>query len=169
MSDSLSNLSHFDAQGQAHMVDVGQKTDSQRVAHATGHICMNDAAFACVVSGSAEKGDVLGVARIAAIQASKQTAQLIPLCHPLGLTRVAVSFRLDAAENIVHIDVIAETYGKTGVEMEALTSVSVGLLTIYDMLKAVDKSMQMDGICLVRKEGGKSGIFVNPNTAPRDE
>ena len=142
MSDSLSNLSHFDAQGQAHMVDVGQKTDSQRVAHATGHIRMNDAAFACVVSDSAEKGDVLGVARIAAIQAAK---------------------------NIVHIDVIAETYGKTGVEMEALTSVSVGLLTIYDMLKAVDKSMQMDGICLVRKEGGKSGIFVNPNAAPRDE
>lgn len=161
MNDSAHKLTHFDAHGQAHMVDVGQKRETHRVAQATGHITMNETAFAQLSAGTAHKGDVLGVARIAAISASKQTAQLIPLCHPLALTRVAVDFRLQAEQQRLHIDVTAETYGKTGVEMEALTSVSVGLLTVYDMLKAVDKSMSIGGVTLLRKEGGKSGTFVN--------
>ncbi len=161
MNDSAHKLTHFDAHGQAHMVDVGQKTETHRVAQATGHITMNETAFAQLSAGTAHKGDVLGVARIAAISASKQTAQLIPLCHPLALTRVEVGFRLQAEQQRLHIDVTAETYGKTGVEMEALTSVSVGLLTVYDMLKAVDKSMSIGGVTLLRKEGGKSGTFVN--------
>lgn len=144
------------------MVDVGQKHDSHRVAKATGYISMSATAFAQLTAGTAHKGDVLGVARIAAIGASKQTAHLIPLCHPLALTRVAVDFHLQAEQHRLHIDVTAESYGKTGVEMEALTSVSVGLLTVYDMLKAVDKTMRIDGIALVQKEGGKSGLFVNP-------
>ena len=165
MNDTAQKLTHFDAQGQAHMVDVGQKNETHRVAQATGQITMSAAAFAQLAAGTAHKGDVLGVARIAAISASKQTANLIPLCHPLALTRVAVDFRLDAAQSTVHIDVTAETYGKTGVEMEALTSVSVGLLTIYDMLKAVDKSMCIGGVMLLRKEGGKSGSFMNPQAA----
>ena len=161
MNDSAHKLTHFDAHGQAHMVDVGQKTETHRVAQATGHITMNETAFAQLSAGTAHKGDVLGVARIAAISASKQTAHLIPLCHPLALTRVSVDFRLEAEQQRLHIDVTAETYGKTGVEMEALTSVSVGLLTVYDMLKAVDKSMSIGGVTLLRKEGGKSGTFVN--------
>ena len=161
MNDSAHKLTHFDAHGQAHMVDVGQKTETHRVAQATGHITMNETAFAQLSAGTAHKGDVLGVARIAAISASKQTAQLIPLCHPLALTRVEVGFRLQAEQQRLHIDVTAETYGKTGVEMEALTSVSVGLLTVYDMLKAVDKSMSIGGVTLLSKEGGKSGTFVN--------
>lgn len=147
------------------MVDVGQKTETHRVAQATGHITMNARAFEQLSAGSAHKGDVLGVARIAAISASKQTAHLIPLCHPLALTRVAVAFRLEAALQRVHIEVTAETYGQTGVEMEALTSVSVGLLTVYDMLKAVDKSMTIGGVMLLRKEGGKSGTFVNDQSS----
>ena len=163
MKDSLDKLTHFDAHGQAHMVDVGQKSETRRVAQASGHITMSEAAFAQLAAGTAHKGDVLGVARIAAISASKQTAHLIPLCHPLALTRVAVDFRLDPEQNRLHMDVTAETYGKTGVEMEALTSVSVGLLTVYDMLKAVDKSMCIGGVMLLRKEGGKSGTFVNPH------
>lgn len=163
MKDSLDKLTHFDAHGQAHMVDVGQKSETRRVALASGHITMSEAAFAQLAAGTVHKGDVLGVARIAAISASKQTAHLIPLCHPLALTRVAVDFRLDPEQNRLHMDVTAETYGKTGVEMEALTSVSVGLLTVYDMLKAVDKSMCIGGVMLLRKEGGKSGTFVNPH------
>ena len=163
MNDTAQKLTHFDAHGQAHMVDVGGKNETRRVAQATGHITMSEAAFAQLSAGTAHKGDVLGVARIAAISASKQTAHLIPLCHPLGLTRVAVDFRLDPAQNTLHMDVTAETYGKTGVEMEALTSVSVGLLTVYDMLKAVDKSMSIGGVMLLRKEGGKSGTFVHPH------
>ena len=163
MKDSLDKLTHFDAHGQAHMVDVGQKSETRRVAQASGHITMSEAAFAQLAAGTAHKGDVLGVARIAAISASKQTAHLIPLCHPLALTRVAVDFRLDPEQNRLHMDVTAETYGKTGVEMEALTSVSVGLLTVYDMLKAVDKSMCIGGVMLLRKEGGKSGTFVSPH------
>lgn len=165
MNDSAHKLTHFDAHGQAHMVDVGQKNETHRVAQATGSITMNDEAFAQLAAGTAHKGDVLGVARIAAISASKQTAQLIPLCHPLALTRVAVNFRLDAENHTLHMDVTAETYGKTGVEMEALTSVSVGLLTVYDMLKAVDKSMLISGVSLLRKEGGKSGTFINPRVS----
>ena len=159
MNDSAHKLTHFDAHGQAHMVDVGQKTETHRVAQATGHITMNETAFAQLSAGTAHKGDVLGVARIAAISASKQTAQLIPLCHPLALTRVAVGFRLQAEQQRLHIDVTAETYGKTGVEMEALTGVSIGLLTIYDMAKAIDKSMVISNICLEIKSGGKSGDY----------
>ena len=147
------------------MVDVGGKNETRRVAQATGHITMSETAFAQLNAGTSHKGDVLGVARIAAISASKQTAQLIPLCHPLALTRVAVDFRLDPAQNTLHMDVTAETYGKTGVEMEALTSVSVGLLTVYDMLKAVDKTMRIGGIMLVSKQGGQSGHFINPHAS----
>ncbi len=143
------------------MVDVGEKSMSHRIAQATGHISMSADAFVQLQAGSAHKGDVLGVARIAAIQASKQTSNLIPLCHPLALTRVAVDFRIEPSLSRLFIDVRCETHGQTGVEMEALTAVSVGLLTVYDMLKAVDKTMRIDGITLLSKLGGKSGAFIN--------
>ena len=152
-----SPLTHFDADGQAHMVDVGAKAETRRVAVATGRIHMLPATFDMVKSGSAKKGDVLGIARIAAIQASKRTSELIPLCHPIPLTRVAVEFELDEAGHSIRCTVTAETVGRTGVEMEALTAVNVGLLTIYDMCKAVDRGMRMDGIQLMEKLGGKSG------------
>ncbi|OYU98851.1 MAG: cyclic pyranopterin monophosphate synthase MoaC, partial [Burkholderiales bacterium PBB5] len=131
-----SPLTHFDSQGQAHMVDVSAKADSHRVAVATGSIRMQPATLALITQGTAKKGDVIGIARIAAIQAAKRCAELIPLCHPLPLTRVAVDFAIDEAASAVHIRVQAETVGKTGVEMEALTAVQVGLLTLYDMCKA---------------------------------
>ena len=152
-----SPLTHFDADGQAHMVDVGAKAETRRVAIATGRIHMLPAPFDMVKSGSAKKGDVLGIARIAAIQASKRTSELIPLCHPIPLTRVAVEFELDEAAHAIRCTVTAETVGRTGVEMEALTAVNVGLLTIYDMCKAVDRGMRMEGIQLMEKLGGKSG------------
>ena len=152
-----SPLTHFDADGQAHMVDVGAKAETRRVAIASGRIHMLPATFDMVKSGSAKKGDVLGIARIAAIQASKRTSELIPLCHPIPLTRVAVEFELDEAECAIRCTVTAETVGRTGVEMEALTAVNVGLLTIYDMCKAVDRGMRMEGIQLMEKLGGKSG------------
>ena len=152
-----SPLTHFDADGQAHMVDVGAKAETRRVAVATGRIVMLPDTFAMVKSGSAKKGDVLGIARIAAIQASKRTSELIPLCHPIPLTRVAVEFELDDAQCAIRCTVTAETVARTGVEMEALTAVNVGLLTIYDMCKAVDRGMGMDGIQLMEKLGGKSG------------
>lgn len=158
-----SQLTHFDAQGQAHMVDVGDKLATHRIAQATGWISMSAQAYEQVTAGTARKGDVLGVARIAAIQASKQTAYLIPLCHSLALTRVAVAYRMDEALHRVHMDVTCETHGQTGVEMEALTAVSVGLLTLYDMLKAVDKTQCIGGIMLTAKKGGKSAEFVHPN------
>ena len=157
-----SPLTHFDAQGQAHMVDVAAKAETHRVARATGCIRMQPATLALITQGQAKKGDVIGIARIAAIQAAKRTADLIPLCHPLPLTRVAVDFELDAAASTVHISVQAETFGRTGVEMEALTAVQVGLLTIYDMCKAVDRGMVMDGVRLLEKQGGKSGHWVAP-------
>ena len=147
------------------MVDVGQKSDSERIACAIGQIKMSAAAFAHLDPQQNKKGDVLGIARIAAIQACKQTPHLIPLCHPLALTRVAVEFHVNQAEHTVRIEVTAQTIGKTGVEMEALTGASIGLLTIYDMLKAVDKTMRIDGITLATKQGGKSGDFVNPDLA----
>jgi len=150
-------LTHFDNAGQAHMVDVGDKAETARLARAGGSIFMEAATLALIRSGSAKKGDVLGIARIAAIQASKRTGDLIPLCHPIALTRVAVDFSVDEANNAVHCEVIAECYGKTGVEMEALSAVSVGLLTIYDMCKAVDRGMRIDNIRLLEKKGGKSG------------
>jgi cyclic pyranopterin phosphate synthase len=142
------------------MVDVAAKSDTHRIARAGGSISMLPATFALVQAGNAQKGDVLGIARIAAIQASKRTHELIPLCHPLALTRVTVSFTLDAEHCLVRIEVIAETTGKTGVEMEALTAASVGLLTIYDMCKAVDRGMHLSDIRLLEKSGGKSGHFV---------
>ena len=154
------HFTHFDPAGQAHMVDVGAKDVTRRVARAGGRIAMARATLALILGGSAKKGDVLGVARIAAIQAAKRTAELIPLCHPLALTRVAVAFAPDEAGNAVVIEVTAETLGRTGVEMEALTAAAVGLLTIYDMCKAADRGMRIEGVRLLEKEGGKSGRFV---------
>lgn len=153
----MSELTHFDASGQAHMVDVADKAETRRIARATGSIYMQPETMQLIRQGDAKKGDVLGIARIAAIQGSKRTAELIPLCHPLALTRVGVEFNIDAAASRIDILVTAETVGRTGVEMEALTAVSVGLLTIYDMCKAVDRGMRMDGIRLLEKLGGKSG------------
>ena len=155
-----SPLTHFDPHGQAHMVDVAAKPESHRVARAVGTIRMQPATLALISAGNAKKGDVIGIARIAAIQAAKRTAELIPLCHPLPLTRVAVDFSLDASASAVHISVQAETVGRTGVEMEALTAVQVGLLTIYDMCKAADRGMVMDNVRLLEKHGGKSGHWV---------
>jgi cyclic pyranopterin monophosphate synthase len=155
-----SPLSHFDAQGQAHMVDVGAKAETQRVARATGSIRMQPATLALIAQGSAKKGDVIGVARIAAIQAAKRTAELIPLCHPLPITRVAVEFEIDAAASTVRCTAQVETFGRTGVEMEALTAVQIGLLTVYDMCKAADRGMVMEGIRVLEKRGGKSGAWV---------
>ena len=160
-----SPLTHFDAHGQAHMVDVAGKADSHRIARAVGSIQMLPATLALISAGGAKKGDVIGIARIAAIQAAKRTAELIPLCHPLPLTRVAVHFTLDAAASAVHISVQAETVGRTGVEMEALTAVQLGLLTIYDMCKAVDRGMVMGGIRLLEKRGGKSGHWLADGAA----
>ena len=155
-----SPLSHFDAQGQAHMVDVGAKAETQRVARATGSIRMQPATLALIGQGSAKKGDVIGVARIAAIQAAKRTAELIPLCHPLPITRVAVEFEIDHAASAVRCIAQVETFGRTGVEMEALTAVQIGLLTVYDMCKAADRGMVMEGIRVLEKRGGKSGEWV---------
>lgn len=155
-----SPLTHFDAQGQAHMVDVSAKAETHRIARATGSIRMLPSTLALIAHGHAKKGDVLGVARIAAIQAAKRTSELVPLCHPLPLTKVSVEFTLDEAASSVHCTVQAETVGRTGVEMEALTAVQVGLLTIYDMCKAADRGMEMGGIKLLGKSGGKSGDWV---------
>jgi cyclic pyranopterin phosphate synthase len=155
-----SPLSHFDAHGQAHMVDVGAKAETQRVARAAGSIRMQPATLALIAQGSAKKGDVIGVARIAAIQAAKRTAELIPLCHPLPITRVAVEFEIDEAASSVRCTVQVETFGRTGVEMEALTAVQIGLLTVYDMCKAADRGMVMEGIRVLEKRGGKSGEWV---------
>ena len=153
-------LTHFDAAGQAHMVDIAAKAVTRRVAIAGGSIRMQLATLARVRDGSAAKGDVLGIARIAAIQGAKRTADLIPLCHPVALTRVTVDFEIDEAGASVHCRARAECDGRTGVEMEALTAVQVGLLTIYDMLKAVDRGMVMGDVRLLEKHGGKSGSFV---------
>jgi len=160
MKQTSDALTHFDAQGQAHMVDVGAKTSTRRIAVATGRIEMLPATLALVQSGTAKKGDVLGIARIAGIQGAKKTSDLIPLCHPIGLTRVAVDFEVRPADNPIVCTATAETIGQTGVEMEALTAVQVALLTIYDMCKAVDRGMTMTGITLLEKHGGKSGSFV---------
>jgi len=157
---SSSPLTHFDAAGQAHMVDVGDKAASQRLARATGSIHMQPATLALIASGSTAKGDVIGIARIAAIQGAKRTGELIPLCHPLALTHVAADFVIDRAASAVHCTVTAECRGRTGVEMEALCAVSTGLLTIYDMCKAVDRGMRIDGIRLLEKKGGKSGHWL---------
>lgn len=158
-------FTHFDENGQAIMVDVGAKPDTRRIAIATGRITMHAETLSMITQGSAKKGDVLGVARVAAIMAAKKTSDLIPLCHPLVLTMVSVEFTLAPETGSPEIGSVsctatAETTGKTGVEMEALTAVSVGLLTIYDMCKAVDRGMKIEGIRLLKKEGGKSGIWI---------
>lgn len=152
-------LTHFNAQGEAHMVDVGGKRHTKRVAVASGQILVNEVAYAKVLSGDSKKGNVLEVARIAAIQAAKQTSTLIPLCHPLALTHINVSFTTDDVQQSITIRVQAETVGQTGVEMEALTAVNIGLLTIYDMLKAVDRAMVITNVSLLHKKGGKSGSW----------
>jgi len=153
-------LTHFDSAGQAHMVDIADKASTRRVALASGRILMQEATLELVRTGHARKGDVLGIARIAAIQASKRTADLIPLCHPIALTRVQVEFEIDPAAYAVRCTVRAECTGQTGVEMEALTAVQVGLLTIYDMCKAVDRGMVITDVKLLEKHGGKSGSWM---------
>ena len=162
-----SPLTHFDAQGQAHMVNVGAKPATHRVAVATGRIEMQPETLALIESGTAKKGDVLGIARIAGIMAAKKTSDLIPLCHPLALTRVAIEFEAASARQPgatgIFCAATVETVGPTGVEMEALTAVQVALLTVYDMCKAVDKGMVMQGVRVLEKRGGKSGAF-NANT-----
>jgi cyclic pyranopterin phosphate synthase len=152
-------LTHFDAKGAAHMVDVGAKDSTHRVAVASGRIVMQPATLRLVASGEAKKGDVLGVARIAAIQAAKRTAELIPLAHPIALTRVAVEFALQKKTSSIAVRARVECRGQTGVEMEALTAAAVGLLTIYDMVKAVDRGMTVTEVRLEEKSGGKSGTF----------
>ncbi|ADH86395.1 cyclic pyranopterin monophosphate synthase MoaC [Desulfurivibrio alkaliphilus] len=152
-------FTHFDQAGRAWMVDVGNKQDTARQATAAGRITMSGEAYQLLKSGRAGKGDVLGIARIAGIMAAKKTGELIPLCHPLNLNQVTVDFQLDDQANAVAIEATASLVGKTGVEMEALTAVSVAALTIYDMCKAVDKSMTIDNIRLLAKSGGKSGTY----------
>lgn len=160
MTQTNKTLTHFDASGQAHMVDVGSKNETHRIATASGKISMLPDTLKLILQGNAKKGDVLGIARIAAIQASKKASDLIPLCHPISLTKVTVDFEVDEAATSILCIVITETYGKTGVEMEALTAVNVGLLTIYDMCKAADRGMVMSDIKLLEKHGGKSGDWT---------
>jgi len=155
-----SPLTHFDGYGQAHMVDVSGKGETHRVARAAGNIRMQPATLALIAGGNAKKGDVLGVARVAAIQAAKRTSELVPLCHPLPITRVTVNFELDTAGSCVHCTAQVESVGRTGVEMEALTAVQIGLLTVYDMCKAADRGMVMGDIRVLEKHGGKSGDWV---------
>jgi cyclic pyranopterin phosphate synthase len=153
-------FTHFDAAGQAHMVDVGAKDETRRVAVAAGTIRMKPATFEMVMAGTAKKGDVLGVARIAAIQGAKRTSELIPLCHPVPLTSVAIAFTPDAGSTSIECRATVECTARTGVEMEALSAVSVALLTIYDMAKAVDRGMTIGDIRLLEKRGGKSGVYT---------
>lgn len=162
----MSELTHFDDQGQAHMVDVSAKPATLRVAIAQGRIRMQPATLALVREGRAGKGDVLGVARIAAIQGAKRTADLIPLCHPLALSKVSVAFELDEADVAVVCRATVQTTGPTGVEMEALTAVQVGLLTVYDMLKAADRGMVITDVALLEKQGGRSGHWTRDGAAP---
>jgi cyclic pyranopterin phosphate synthase len=168
MSTQNSPLTHFDSQGQAHMVDVGSKASTHRVAVATGRIQMLAATLALIQAGTVKKGDVLGIARIAGIQGAKKTSDLIPLCHPLALTRVALDFEVLAEAEVPSIvcTATAETIGQTGVEMEALTAVQVALLTIYDMCKAADRGMTITDVKLLEKQGGKSGHWVASSTEP---
>ena len=157
------SLTHFDAQGNAHMVDVSAKANTHRVAIARGNIEMKPETLAMIQQGQAKKGDVIGTARLAAIMAAKKTSELIPLCHPLAITRVKVDFEIQVQPPLVTCIAQVETVGQTGVEMEALTAVQVGLLTIYDMCKAVDKAMCMNQIYLLEKQGGKSGHYKAEN------
>ncbi|OAJ70652.1 molybdenum cofactor biosynthesis protein C [Methylobacillus sp. MM3] len=155
----MGQFTHFNAAGQAHMVDVGDKSETRRIARAAGSIRMQPQTLALILQGDAKKGDVLGIARIAAIQGSKRTSELIPLCHPIALTKVGVEFEI-AGPDTIHCTVTAETVGRTGVEMEALTATSVALLTIYDMCKAVDRGMTITDVRLLEKQGGKSGHWL---------
>ena len=157
---TTSALTHFDAQGQAHMVDVASKATTHRIAVAQGRIIMHPATLAIILQGTAKKGDVLGIARIAGIMAAKKTSDLIPLCHPLALTRVAVEFNADEEASCIICSAAVETVGQTGVEMEALTAVQLALLTIYDMCKSVDRGMTITDVKLLEKHGGKSGTFI---------
>ena len=154
-------LTHFDAHGQAHMVDVAAKPSTHRIAIAQGRIVMNSQTLKIILAGSAKKGDVLGIARIAGIMAAKKTSDLIPLCHPLALTRVTVNFETDEIASSISCTATVETVGPTGVEMEALVAVQIALLTIYDMCKAVDRAMTVTDVRVLEKHGGKSGSFVN--------
>lgn len=160
VTKDMGELSHFDSKGCAHMVDVGDKAQTHRTATAEGVISMRPETFELVATGTAKKGDVIGIARVAAIMASKRTAELIPLCHPVALTHVSVEFELDRDHSAVRCVATCECRGQTGVEMEALTAVQVGLLTIYDMCKAVDRGMVMSDIRLLEKAGGKSGHWT---------
>jgi cyclic pyranopterin phosphate synthase len=155
----MSGLTHFDQEGAAHMVDVSAKPVTDRIATAQGRIIMTTETLAIITSGLAKKGDVLGVARLAGIMAAKKTADLIPLCHPLPITKVSLSLVPDPDLPGIIVEATVKTSGQTGVEMEALTAVTVACLTIYDMVKAVEKTMQIEGIHLVLKDGGKSGRF----------
>jgi cyclic pyranopterin monophosphate synthase len=155
-----SPLTHFDDRGQAHMVDVGAKAETHRIARAEGVIRMQAATLALISQGHVKKGDVIGIARIAAIQGAKRTSDLIPLCHPLPITRVTVEFEIDEAAHALRCIAQVESFGRTGVEMEALTAVQVGLLTVYDMCKAADRGMVIDGIRVLEKHGGKSGSWT---------
>jgi cyclic pyranopterin phosphate synthase len=155
-------FTHFDERGAARMVDVAGKPETHRVAVAVGTIRMRRETLALVKSGTSKKGDVLGVARVAAIQAAKRASELIPLCHPVALTSVSVEFTLDEAASAIECRASVECTARTGVEMEALTAVEIGLLTIYDMCKAVDRGMTMEAIRLLEKHGGKSGSYVAP-------
>jgi len=155
-------LTHFDERGAARMVDVAAKPETHRVAVAAGIIRMQPATLKLVLSGESKKGDVLGVARLAAIQAAKRTSELIPLCHPIALTSVAIDFAVDKKGSRIECRATVECTARTGVEMEALTAVHVGLLTIYDMCKAVDRAMTMESIRVLEKRGGKSGAYVAP-------
>jgi cyclic pyranopterin phosphate synthase len=157
---AVSRLTHLDSQGQAHMVDVGAKAETHRVARAEGRIRMSEAALDAIESGDSKKGDALGVARVAAIQAAKRTSELIPLCHPLPITQVSVDLKIDRGLGCVVCVVQVETFGRTGVEMEALVAVQIGLLTVYDMCKAVDRSMRIESVRLLEKRGGRSGHWV---------
>ncbi|NGM45626.1 cyclic pyranopterin monophosphate synthase MoaC [Rhodobacter sp. SGA-6-6] len=155
----MSGLSHFDDKGAAHMVDVSGKPVTARTAVAEGFVAMEPATLALITEGRAEKGDVLSVARLAGIMAAKQTSALIPLCHPLPITKVAVDLTPDPARSAIRIEATVKTSGQTGVEMEALTAVSIACLTVYDMVKAVEKGMRIEGIRLLSKDGGKSGRY----------
>lgn len=155
----MSDLTHFDDKGAAHMVDVSAKDITHRVAVARGRITMEPSTLALITEGRAKKGDVLGVARLAGIMAAKKTHDLIPLCHPLALSKVALELTPDTVNNSVEIEATVKTTGQTGVEMEALTAVSIAALTIYDMVKAVDKAMVISDVRLALKDGGKSGLF----------
>lgn len=159
MNNNMNGLTHFDEQGNARMVDVGEKTETDRIAVAHGFITVNQEVFEAISLGTAKKGDVLGVARVAGIMGAKRTSELIPLCHGLLLTKCAVDFVLHEERLSVEAICTVKTQGKTGVEMEALTGVNIALLTIYDMCKAMDRGMILSDICLLKKDGGKSGLY----------